>query len=95
MVPALTKSRGERAIVAAQAQAVKQVAAELGNTPAVCRSSYIHPAVFAGWRNGKLVRKVSKADLAYPRKLERLALDFLHERAGAGDKKRLGQAPVR
>jgi DNA topoisomerase IB len=68
---------GERAIAAAQAAAVKQVAAELGNTPAVCRSSYIHPAVFAGWRDGSLARKVPAADLVYPRKREQLALRFL------------------
>ncbi len=29
--------------------AVKQVAAELGNTPAVARSSYIHPAIIEGY----------------------------------------------
>lgn len=73
----LPDSRSERAILAAQAQAVKLVAAELGNTPAVCRSSYIHPAVFAGWRDGSLVRAVAESDLAFPRKRERSALDFL------------------
>src|SRR5580658_4448100 len=31
---------------------VKQVAAELRNTPAVCRNSYINPLVFDGWRSG-------------------------------------------
>lgn len=68
---------GERALLAAQAQAVKQVARELGNTPAVCRSSYIHPAVFSGWRDGSLSRAVPEADLPYPRKRERLALAYL------------------
>jgi DNA topoisomerase-1 len=29
--------------------AVKQVSAELGNTPAVARSSYIHPAIIEGY----------------------------------------------
>jgi DNA topoisomerase IB len=73
----LPDASDDRALVAAQAQAVKQVAAELGNTPAVCRSSYIHPAVFAGWRDGSLQRLVPEADLAYPRKREKLALRFL------------------
>jgi DNA topoisomerase IB len=73
----LPKKGGERAIAAAQAQAIRQVAAELGNTPAVCRSSYIHPAVFAGWRDGSLARQVPAADLVYPRKREQLALRFL------------------
>ena len=32
--------------------AVKQVAEELGNTPAVCRSSYIHPAILDAYAKG-------------------------------------------
>ena len=36
-----TKTATERAVVGV----IKEVAAELGNTPAVCRKSYIHPAV--------------------------------------------------
>jgi len=76
------RPRSERALARAQAEAVKRVAAELGNTPAVCRGSYIHPAVFAGWRAGRLQRAVPRADLAYPRKLERLALAFLAPKPG-------------
>ena len=34
------------------ARAVKRVAEELGNTPAVCRGSYIHPAVIAAYERG-------------------------------------------
>jgi DNA topoisomerase IB len=71
------RKRTKAALARAQATAVKQVATELGNTPAVCRSSYIHPAVFAGWRNGRLQRAVPKSDLGYPRKVEKLALQFL------------------
>jgi len=33
-------------------QAVKMVAEDLGNTPAVCRSSYIHPGVLKAYSNG-------------------------------------------
>jgi DNA topoisomerase-1 len=33
-------------------QAVKRAAAKLGNTPAVCRRSYIHPRVLESYRNG-------------------------------------------
>ena len=33
---------------------VKEVAAGLRNTPAVCRKSYINPAVFDAWKNEKL-----------------------------------------
>lgn len=77
---------GNRALLGAQAQAVKLVARELGNTPAVCRSSYIHPAVFTGWRDGSLLRAVPEADLAYPRKRERLALAFLSHWKPGGEK---------
>ncbi|MEO7774778.1 MAG: DNA topoisomerase IB [Steroidobacteraceae bacterium] len=35
---------------------VKQVAAGLRNTPAVCRKSYINPQVFAAWEAGQLAR---------------------------------------
>jgi DNA topoisomerase-1 len=31
---------------------VKKVAEELGNTPAVCRGSYIHPVVLDAYANG-------------------------------------------
>jgi DNA topoisomerase IB len=36
----------------AEARAVKEVARYLGNTPAVCRASYIDPRVFDRFRNG-------------------------------------------
>jgi DNA topoisomerase I len=36
---------------------VKQVAAGLRNTPAVCRKSYINPAVFVAWQNARLPRR--------------------------------------
>lgn len=35
---------------------VKQVACELGNTPAVCRKCYIHPALLEGFAQGELAR---------------------------------------
>ncbi|MGH9819215.1 MAG: DNA topoisomerase IB, partial [Pyrinomonadaceae bacterium] len=31
---------------------VKKVAKKLGNTPAVCRGSYIHPAILTSYQNG-------------------------------------------
>jgi DNA topoisomerase-1 len=68
---------GERALLAAEKAALAEVAAQLGNTPAVCRASYIHPRVFQGWRDGRLARCVPAADLGHPRKLEKLALAFL------------------
>ena len=47
----LGKSARERAI----ARAVEQVASYLGNTPAVCRSSYIDPRVFDRFRDGETI----------------------------------------
>jgi DNA topoisomerase-1 len=35
-------------------EAVKVVAGQLGNTPAVCRSSYIHPGVIDAFEDGRL-----------------------------------------
>jgi DNA topoisomerase IB len=67
----------ERTLAMLQNAAVKEVSRQLGNTPAVCRASYIHPAVFEGWRDGRLAAAIAEADLPHPRKLERLALDFL------------------
>ena len=59
--------------------AIRQVAADLRNTPAVCRSSYINPAVFDGWRTGRLHQVVGAIPAAAPRKAERLALAFLRD----------------
>jgi DNA topoisomerase-1 len=36
-------------------QAVESVSKMLGNTPAVCRKCYIHPAVFDGYLDGSLI----------------------------------------
>lgn len=67
----------ESARVASIAATVKQVAEHLRNTPAVCRKSYIHPAVFAAWRNGYLHR-VTVAEIGrQPRKLEIATLKIL------------------
>jgi DNA topoisomerase-1 len=41
--------------------AVKATAAKLGNTPAVCRSSYIFPAVIEGFSKGRVVEKYFEA----------------------------------
>src|SRR3984957_16388659 len=44
----------EGAIKKAIASVVRQAAAELRNTPAVCRKSYINPLVFERWRSGAI-----------------------------------------
>lgn len=40
---------------------IAEVAAGLGNTPAVCRASYIDPVVFECWEDGRLQRAVASA----------------------------------
>ncbi|HUR40153.1 MAG TPA: DNA topoisomerase IB [Verrucomicrobiae bacterium] len=60
---------------------VRAVAAELRNTPAVCRKSYINPAVFEAWKDGRL-HKLVREDLSKaPHKAERAALTFLRAQA--------------
>ena len=60
---------------------VKQVALELRNTPAVCRKSYINPAVFEAWREGRLHKLVREDMATSPRKAEAAALLFLRAQA--------------
>ncbi len=44
---------------------VKAVAGVLGNTPAVCRKAYIHPAVLEAYEAGELSLKAVKSDRAF------------------------------
>jgi DNA topoisomerase I len=50
-------------------RAVKRVAEHLGNTPAVCRSSYIHPGVVEAYMRGRSLEEFS------PRRRRRVARD--------------------
>ncbi|HET7844072.1 MAG TPA: DNA topoisomerase IB [Xanthomonadales bacterium] len=72
----LPETGGERARKSCITAAIKDVARELGNTPAVCRKAYIHPEVFAAWRDGAIARYAPTASCAASRR-ERLALSFL------------------
>ena len=45
------------------------VSAELGNTPAVCRASYVHPLVLETFRDGSLPDRWSPPPAATPREL--------------------------
>ncbi|MEO5558935.1 MAG: DNA topoisomerase IB [Dokdonella sp.] len=82
----LPERGGEHAYARTIAGVVKEVASRLHNTPAVCRASYIHPAVFAAWRNGILQRAVPGAVAAHPRQLETASLRLLrkHLRSSSG-----------
>jgi DNA topoisomerase I len=81
---ALPENGSERALKSEIANVVKQVAAKLRNTPAVCRKSYINPAVFESWRSG-IIHKVfnGSLSLAAARKAESLVLAFLRQEAKA------------
>ena len=41
-------------------QVIKDVAFQLGNTPNVCRSYYIHPTILESYKEGELVEKLDK-----------------------------------
>jgi DNA topoisomerase-1 len=64
-----------RALATGENAVIREVAGLLGNTPAVCRSSYIDPAVLAGWRDGRLQRAAEGA--IGERQWEQAALRFL------------------
>jgi DNA topoisomerase-1 len=74
----LPANAGDRAFKSEIAKVVEQVAAELRNTPAVCRKSYINPVVFDAWRSG-VIQKAFHGGLrlAAPRQAESRVLAFL------------------
>jgi DNA topoisomerase I len=82
----------------AETRAIKEVAQYLGNTPAVCRASYIDPRVFDAYRSGLVITPVLEAGAAgagdgelpiHQRPVEEAVLDLLHERDGAPGVERL------
>ena len=62
--------------------AVKSVAERLGNTPAVCRKCYVHPAVIETYMGGEMMKgfenQVKRALSRSPHALRRQELDLLH-----------------
>jgi DNA topoisomerase-1 len=42
-------------------EVIKTVSSDLGNTPTVCRSSYIHPIIMSDWSEGRFTSKWTKA----------------------------------
>lgn len=80
----------QRALALAENGVIALVAETLGNTPAVCRKAYIHPALFEGWRDGSLQRIAAAAGETGARGVrqwEQATLKFLkHARREAGRK---------
>jgi DNA topoisomerase I len=77
---------GESARDAVVVEAIAAVAKALGNTPAVCRASYVHPLVPAAWRGGRLHAKRRPT----PRASERLLLALLRKDERSRAKKKTG-----
>ena len=66
----------QRAFNSCVASTARAVAETLGNTPAVCRKSYINPVVFEAWKLGVVEKRVPRAAMS-PRQMERAALILL------------------
>jgi DNA topoisomerase-1 len=60
-------------------RAIKEVAHYLGNTPAVCRASYIDPRVFDAYRAGLVIGRPLDQPIQH-RELEEAVLDLINER---------------
>ena len=67
-------------------KAIKTVAAYLGNTPAVCRSSYVDPRVIDRFQAGATIQEMPSPDLAdgrIRRRLEDAVLELLADESRA------------
>ena len=73
-------------------RAVKEVAYYLGNTPAVCRASYIDPRVFDAYQGGLIIKPVLGGDVGespdgelpiHQRAVEEAVIDLIGERTSA------------
>ncbi|WP_082559824.1 MULTISPECIES: DNA topoisomerase IB [unclassified Lysobacter] len=74
------RAPSERALAQVEKTVVGEVAQLLRNTPAVCRKSYIDPAVFSGWREQALARYAAQA--RGERQWEQATLRFLKRMHG-------------
>ena len=68
----------QRAMATMRKAVETDVARQLGNTPAVCRKSYIDPRVYQAWEQGWLAR--ASAKVRGPRQWEQLALRLLRRK---------------
>ena len=66
----------QRAFNSCVASTARHVAEALGNTPAVCRKSYINPVVFDAWKAGMVEQRVPRTAMS-PRRMELAALALL------------------
>lgn len=66
----------QRAFNGCVAATARNVAEALGNTPAVCRKSYINPVFFEAWKTGIIEKRVPRTSMS-PRRMELAALALL------------------
>jgi DNA topoisomerase-1 len=76
-------------------QAVESVAKRLGNTKAVCRKCYIHPAIFDSYLDGSMLKSVAQrvrreAGTKHLSESEAAVLGLLQRRLGGVSKRRAG-----
>jgi DNA topoisomerase I len=81
-----SQAEAKRNVVAA----IEKVAKQLGNTPAICRKSYVHPEILSAYMSGDLVRMIdAKIAQKFKRQYAKLTSDeimvlaFLHRRLKA------------
>jgi len=67
-------ARGKRPTKAHVVRAIERVAAQLGNTPAISRKCYVHPAVLEAYRAGLTIEPPADGDA------EAVVLAFLGRR---------------
>lgn len=77
------QAEAKRNVVAA----IEKVAKQLGNTPAICRKSYVHPQILSAYMSGDLVRMLdAKIAQKFKHQYAKLSFDeimvlaFLHKR---------------
>lgn len=81
-----SQAEAKRNVVAA----IEKVAKQFGNTPAICRKSYVHPEVLTAYMSGEFVDMIeAKIAQTFKKQYAQLALDeimvlaFLHKRLAA------------
>jgi DNA topoisomerase-1 len=77
--PASSPTQTKKTIAAC----IRQTAGLLGNTPTVCRSSYVHPAVLQCYAEGELAARLARPDLEQAEKALLKLLDELAEAQAA------------
>ncbi|MEP7147806.1 MAG: DNA topoisomerase IB [Acidobacteriota bacterium] len=73
MLAEIGRAEEERAIKSNIVKAVKNVAAQLGNTPSVCRASYVHPSVLKAYESGMTLDEFRPKK---KRQIRRVASDY-------------------